>query len=188
MSEQLQELSKDTLKSYKKKAEASSVEHAAASRKHGNEYEKKAADGDHVGAGESALKSAQHQLKSLKRQVGVMHAKSKLGEEMSLLEALLNEDFVALREALDERLQEVAMERIDELSKGTLKSYTKKANTSAERAWKKADKEEDKAMSTDGEKYPEKAERHQKAASAAIGTWKKRQDGIKAAAKRLKKD
>ena len=69
--------------------------------------------------------------------------------------------------------------QLDELSKDTLKSYVKKASTSASRAWKKADSEEDKAMSTDGMKYPEKQARHNANANAALKTWRKRDAGLK---------
>lgn len=78
-----------------------------------------------------------------------------------------------------------SVEEIQELSKKTLKSYTKKATTSADRAWAKADKEEDKSMATDGEKYPEKQARHQDNANKAIGTWRKRDSGLATAKKKL---
>lgn len=80
------------------------------------------------------------------------------------------------------------VEQIDELSKKTLKSYQKKATTSSEKAWNKADKEEDKAMSTDGTKYPEKQERHMKAAGDAIKTWRKREAGLGLAKQKLAKE
>jgi hypothetical protein len=80
------------------------------------------------------------------------------------------------------------VEQIDEISKKVLKSYVKKATTSSERSWNKADKEEDKAMSTDGEKYPEKQKRHQDAASQHINTWNKREAGLKVAKQKLTKE
>ena len=78
-------------------------------------------------------------------------------------------------------------ELLDELSKKTLKSYQKKATTSRDRSWAKADKEEDKSMSTDGNKYPEKQKRHADNAGKAVGTWRKREDGLKKVAAKLKK-
>lgn len=80
------------------------------------------------------------------------------------------------------------VEQIDELSKKTLKSYTKKAITSSERAWNNADKEEDKSMATDGEKYPEKQKRHMDNAVKHINTWNKREAGLKIAAKKIKEN
>jgi hypothetical protein len=77
------------------------------------------------------------------------------------------------------------VQQIDELSKKTLKSYVKKATTSSERAWKNADKEEDKSMSTDGNKYPEKQKRHMDNASKHIDTYNKREAGLKTAKKKL---
>jgi hypothetical protein len=62
----------------------------------------------------------------------------------------------------------VKEETLSELSTGTLKSYTKKATKSADKLSSKLNKEEDKAMSTDGNKYPEKQERHNNA-SIKIG-------------------
>lgn len=77
-------------------------------------------------------------------------------------------------------------EQIDELSRKTLKSYMKKSKTSGERAWRRADKEEDKSMSTDGTKYPEKQKRHMDNASREIDLWRKRDSGQQLAAKKLK--
>lgn len=80
------------------------------------------------------------------------------------------------------------VEELDELSKKTLKSYQRKATTSSERSWAKADKEEDKAMSTDGNKYPYKQEKHQKNAKEYIDTWRKREKGLEAVKKKLHKE
>ena len=80
------------------------------------------------------------------------------------------------------------VEPLDELSNKTLKSYVKKSNTSAERLDAKGDKEEDKAMSTDGNKYPEKQARHQAAASKAQAKSWNRRKGIDTATKKLKED
>ena len=77
-------------------------------------------------------------------------------------------------------------EQINELSKKTLKSYTKKATTSMNRNNEKGEKEEDKSMSTNGEKYPEKQERHMKNAGKAYDIAGKREKGIKTAAAKLK--
>jgi len=74
---------------------------------------------------------------------------------------------------------------LQELSKKTLKSYIKKATTSADRAWAKSDKEEDKSMSTDGNKYPEKQARHQANAIKASNTWVKRNKGVSVANQKL---
>lgn len=79
-------------------------------------------------------------------------------------------------------------QQIDELSKKTLKSYKKKATRSADKAWDKTDKEEDKAMSTDGEKYPDKQNRHIANARKHNDTWAKRDAGLKMAGKKLKEE
>ena len=80
------------------------------------------------------------------------------------------------------------VEQIDELSKKTLKSYVRKAGTSEYRNDKKGEKEEDKSMSTDGTKYPEKQERHQRNATAAYTIAQRRREGIKKASEKLKED
>jgi len=77
----------------------------------------------------------------------------------------------------------VGEEQLDEISNKTLKSYVRKSMTSRNRLWDKADKEEDKAMSTDGTKYPEKQNRHQKNANDAIRKWRNRGDGLRRANK-----
>lgn len=79
-------------------------------------------------------------------------------------------------------------EQIDELSKTTLKSYVKKSTKAADKAWDKSEKEEDKAMATDGEKYPEKQQRHVDAAKKHTDVWRKRDAGITTATKKLKED
>lgn len=83
------------------------------------------------------------------------------------------------------RLTKEDVEQIDELSKKTLKSYMRKAGTSLDRANTKMDKEEDKAMSTDGNKYPEKQARHMANANAAHKTWLKRDIGLSLANRAL---
>ena len=80
------------------------------------------------------------------------------------------------------------MSTITELSKNTLKSYMKKADKSYQVADKKIDREEDKAMSTDGNKYPEKQARHVANATSATKTLKKRIAGRKMATKKLAKE
>lgn len=80
------------------------------------------------------------------------------------------------------------IEPLDELSPKVLKSYVKKATTSAQRAWDKGDKEEDKSMSTDGYKYPEKQARHQRNATAQHKVWAKRDTGLTMAKKKLRKE
>jgi len=73
--------------------------------------------------------------------------------------------------------ESVNEENLDELSKDTLKSYSKKALKSADKLWDKADKEEDKSMATDGNKYPEKQKRHMDNASKLINKWRNRDSG-----------
>ena len=81
-----------------------------------------------------------------------------------------------------------SVEQIDELSKGLLKRYQKRAATAAQRSWDKTSREEDKAMSTDGEKYPDKQRRHEVAAAAAVATWRKRDRGYNTAGLKLSKN
>jgi hypothetical protein len=80
------------------------------------------------------------------------------------------------------------VEQIDELSKKTLTSYSKKSKTSEDRNDRKGDQEEDRAMSTDGEKNPAKQDRHVKAASAFQRVAARRRDGQALASKKLKED
>ena len=80
-----------------------------------------------------------------------------------------------------EKLRKEESEPIAELANSTLKSYIKKSRKSSEKAETKLDREEDKAMSTDGIKYPEKQRRHQDAANAAADVYIKRQKGLKTA-------
>lgn len=79
-----------------------------------------------------------------------------------------------------------------ELSGKTLKSYVKKAGGTGNRSgWgiaKKGEKEEDKGMSTDGYKYPEKQARHQAAASKLYHKSNNRDKGVEKAKARLKKE
>lgn len=79
-------------------------------------------------------------------------------------------------------------EQIDELDRKTLKSYQRKATTSRQRAWDKGDKEEDKSMSTDGTKYPEKQARHQANANVQHKIWNKREKGLGMVGKKLSKE
>jgi hypothetical protein len=67
--------------------------------------------------------------------------------------------------------------QINELSVKTLKSYIKKAGKSEVKLVKKMDQEEDNAMSTDGQKYPEKQNRHIAKAKALHSKAVKRVDG-----------
>lgn len=78
--------------------------------------------------------------------------------------------------------------QLDELSRKTLKSYQRKATTSMERADRKGAAEEDKSMSTDGNKYPEKQERHMKNATKHYQTSSKREAGLKMVGKKLAKE
>lgn len=90
----------------------------------------------------------------------------------ALIDTLSNED--GINEAIDFALEC----NLQELSKATLKSYIKKATKSADKHWSKADSEEDKSMSTNGEKYPEKQKRHMDNASKHIDIANKRRSGL----------
>lgn len=79
-------------------------------------------------------------------------------------------------------------DNLDELSPNTYKSYLKKAPKSIGRLWKKQDSEEDKAMSTDGEKYPEKQERHRKNAADADRKSQNRHKGMLKVKEKLSED
>ncbi len=121
-----------------------------------------------------------------------------------IVESIVNEDVTSLEEQIDLRLRakieealfggpndpddedDEDVEPVNELSVKTLKSYMKKSKTSGERAWARADKEEDKSMATDGTKYPEKQKRHMDNASREIDTWNKREKGQKMATRALK--
>lgn len=99
-----------------------------------------------------------------------------IAKEIELAEedTLSEEEFGALGE-----------EELQELSKETLKSYQKKATKSAIKSYDTAGKEEDKAMSTDGNKYPEKQAKHNANADKAIKTWRNRNKGLKMSDKKL---
>lgn len=114
-----------------------------------------------------------------------MKPKDSVKEDMDDLDKL---DLDLLSDIIAETAEEynLSEEQIDELSKKTLKSYTKKATTSMNRNNEKGEKEEDKSMSTNGEKYPEKQERHMKNAEKAYDIAGKREKGIKTAAAKLK--
>jgi hypothetical protein len=92
-----------------------------------------------------------------------------------------------VKEGIEQFLDEEEVESIDELSTDTLKSYYKKAGKSAEKHYDKADREEDKAMSTDGNKYPEKQARHNAAAQGHIRNYRNRVQGAARAHSRLNK-
>jgi hypothetical protein len=79
------------------------------------------------------------------------------------------------------------VDQIDELDKKTLKSYRRKAATHVDRLEKKADQEEDKAMSTDGYRYPDKQDRHSRNAKALFQKSRQRRKGLAMADKRLEK-
>jgi hypothetical protein len=89
---------------------------------------------------------------------------------------------------IKQALNKEDVEHIDELSKKTMKSYVKKATTSANRNWAKGAKEEDKSMATDGMKYPAKQERHMKAAGASYKIADKRETGIKLAKQKMREN
>jgi len=102
-------------------------------------------------------------------------------EHLDTLEKINSE--IKSRNSLKE---ETNPKQIDEVSMKTLKSYTKKAINSRDRNWDRIDREEDKMMSTDGNKYPEKQARHMKNAIQASNTWKNRRNGIELAAAKIK--
>lgn len=97
----------------------------------------------------------------------------------------LPEDAIAAARSIMSGTIKEEVEQIDELSKATLKSYVKKSTKAADKAWDKSEKEEDKAMATDGMKYPEKQKRHMDAAIKHTDVWRKRDSGIKVAKKKL---
>lgn len=68
-------------------------------------------------------------------------------------------------------------QELNELSNKTLKSYLKKAGPSMDRWERKGSKEEDKAMSTDGYKYADKQDRHQRNANYAFQKAANRRHG-----------
>lgn len=164
----LQELSKRTLHSYAAKAKGS-AQAARATAKFARQR-------DEYDRADAAV------AKASKRAKGSKKALEKLREQYELDESMNEESFQTAIDAIVEQ-----EELISELSKETLKSYTKKATTSKDRAWTKSDREEDKAMSTDGNKYPDKQARHQAAANKAIGIWNKRRKGLDAAGEKLAK-
>ncbi len=96
------------------------------------------------------------------------------------------------RDGIDNAINKISARNeeteLNELERKTLKSYQRKATTSAQRAWDKGDKEEDKSMSTDGTKYPEKQARHQAAAQVQHKIWAKRDRGLTAVKKKLGED
>jgi septal ring factor EnvC (AmiA/AmiB activator) len=153
--EQINELSKKTLKSYVKKSLDTNDERSVSNLASKGGYELGQSQDDDYSAGEKS------DAKSVKRSKGIVRALDKLTKE--------------------------EVEQIDELSKKTLQSYQKKSITASQRASDKADKEEDKAMSIDGEKYPEKQEKHMKNAQDQIKTFRKRQSGLKVVDKKLGK-
>jgi hypothetical protein len=95
---------------------------------------------------------------------------------------------LAWRKKIASRLKTEEVEQIDELSKKTLKSYVKKANTSAWRNKVKGDKEEDASMATDGMKYPAKQKKHMDNAGRAFDKQSKREHGVATATKKLKEE
>lgn len=86
-----------------------------------------------------------------------------------------------------ERKVSEEVEVLDELDRKTLKSYERKATTSRDRHEKKGEAEEDKAMSTDGNKYPDKQNRHNANATAHYKKSEQRNRGLTMVKKRLGK-
>ena len=164
--EQLDELSKSTLASYAKKA----THDARIQQSIGKDFE---ADRSRKPGMKAAAKELadKYKSKSRSREAGIGKAVDRLAKEEV-------EIFMTAEE----------FEQLDELSKKTLQSYTRKATTASNRASARADKEEDKAMSTDGEKYPAKQARHNAAANQAVATMVKRDTGLKMAGKRMAKE
>jgi hypothetical protein len=78
-----------------------------------------------------------------------------------------------------------ALPQVDELKDTTVKSYLKKAKKSAESELRKHDEREDKAMSTDGEKHPERQQKHLEKAKEHFKKYLKRQKGISTASKKM---
>jgi len=78
-----------------------------------------------------------------------------------------------------------ALPPVDELKDTTVKSYLKKAKKSAESELRKHDEREDKAMSTDGEKHPERQQKHLEKAKEHFKKYLKRQKGISTASKKM---
>lgn len=78
-----------------------------------------------------------------------------------------------------------ALPQVDELKDTTVKSYLKKAKKSAESELRKSDEREDKAMSTDGEKHPERQQKHLEKAKEHFKKYQKRQKGISTASKKM---
>ncbi len=78
-----------------------------------------------------------------------------------------------------------ALPSVDELKNTTVKSYLKKAKKSAESELRKHDEREDKAMSTDGEKHPERQQKHLEKAKEHFKKYQKRQKGISIASKKM---
>ncbi len=78
-----------------------------------------------------------------------------------------------------------ALPPVDELKDTTVKSYLKKAKKSAESELRKHDEREDKAMSTDGEKHPERQQKHLEKAKEHFKKYQKRQKGISIASKKM---
>lgn len=104
-----------------------------------------------------------------------------------LFQSLDEDNQETLFSAIDtnEGLNEALDFALNELYKATLNSYGKKAAKSAQKHYEKGNAEEDKAMSTDGEKYPEKQQRHQKAAAEHQRKEYNRTKGLQLATKKL---
>lgn len=80
------------------------------------------------------------------------------------------------------------IEDLLELSKKTLGSYIKKASRSADHHDKKGSAEEDKAMSTDGNKYPAKQQKHLDKAGEHFRKHLKRSVGVNTAKTKMKEE
>lgn len=111
--EQLDELSKETLKSYRQASVVNALGHAAGMAA--------STDTDSIKA---------HEKKVIKRAQGITNAKKRLGEDYgqydSSEEFELNLEDYSLEELEDFMMSE-DFEQLDELSKSTLKSYIRKA-------------------------------------------------------------
>lgn len=83
---------------------------------------------------------------------------------------------------------EEEVEVLDELSPATMKSYVKKATRSASAQLRKSDGQEDKAMSTDGTKYPERQQAYVNKAKQHFQKYRSRTGGISTATQKLAKE
>lgn len=191
--EVVNELSRDTLKRYVARGERSADSHLERAVKHWRSY----AETDIKHTRNMAVK---HGAKYDKRVKYLNKADAKIAETVK--EETMNEaNALPLKRFRDKfapktreerkaavvaaAMKSMKKEDINEISNKTLSSYMKKANRSYDRALRKGDSEEDKAMSTDGDRYPDKQKRHEKEAEKHLNTFRKRYTGIQRASVKL---